>query len=297
MANTIAALLESTPLNKTDAKALLGHLLDKHLGWPRSALISRDQEPLPNELLITWKSLEAQRISGMPVAYLIGMKGFHGIELKVNEAVLIPRPETELLVDLALEEIKHIHAKCPNQTIQILDLGTGSGAIAIAIAYAIATMNKTPVSLNILGVDQSSAAIELARENAKLLGLNHSVEFLPSNWYDAIPNRYQTTFDVIVSNPPYIQKDDPHLHEGDLRFEPRSALTDDGDGLSCIREIVSHAHHYLKPGGLIAVEHGYDQAAEISVLLENHAFHDIGAITDLAGHLRVTQARKEDPTF
>ncbi len=292
MANTIAALLESTRLNKTDAKALLAHLLDKHLGWPRSALISKDQEALPYELLIAWKSLEAQRASGVPVAYLTGMKGFHGIELKVNEAVLIPRPETELLVDLALEEIQPIHVDHPNQTIHILDLGTGSGAIALAIAYATAAMNKTPVSLNILGVDQSSAAIELARENAKLLGLNHSVEFLQSNWYAAIPDRYQTAFNLIVSNPPYIRKDDPHLQEGDLRFEPKSALTDNGDGLSCIQEIVNNAHHYLKPAGLIAIEHGYDQASEVGALMKTHAFHEIGALADLAGHLRVTQARK-----
>jgi len=291
MANTIAALLESTPVNKTDAKALLGHLLDKHLGWPRSALISRDQEPLSNEFLIAWQSLESQRISGVPVAYLIGVKAFHGIELKVNEAVLIPRPETELLVDLALEEIKRIHANHPNQTIQILDLGTGSGAIALAIAHECA-ISKTLINLRILGVDQSSDAIELARENAKVLGLNHVVEFLQSNWYDAIPDRYQTAFDVIVSNPPYIQKDDPHLQVGDLRFEPKAALTDDGDGLSCIREIVNHTHHYLKPGGLIAIEHGYDQAAAVATLLEKRAFHEIATITDLAGHLRVTQARK-----
>ena len=291
MTNTITALLERTPLNKTDAKALLGHLLDKHLGWPRSALISKDQEPLPNELLIAWKSLEAQRASGVPVAYLTGVKGFHGIELMVNESVLIPRPETELLVDLALKEIKRIYANYPNQTIQILDLGTGSGAIALAIAHECA-ISKTPINLRILGVDQSTAAIELARENAKALGLTHVVDFLQSNWYAAIPDRYLNTFDVIVSNPPYIQKDDPHLLDGDLRFEPRAALTDNGDGLSCIREIVNHAQHYLKPGGLIALEHGYDQAAAVASLLENHAFHDISALTDLAEHLRVTQARK-----
>ena len=291
MANTIAALLESTRINKTDAKVLLAHLLDKHLGWPRSALISKDQELLPNELLIAWKSLEAQRISGVPVAYLTGVKGFHGIELKVNEAVLIPRPETELLVDLALEEIKRLHAKVPNQVIQILDLGTGSGAIALAIAHECA-ISKAPINLSILGVDQSRNAIELARENVKALGLNHLVEFLQSNWYDAIPDRYRTAFDVIISNPPYIQKDDPHLQDGDLRFEPKAALTDDGDGLSCIREIVTKAHHYLKPGGLIAIEHGYDQATKVTTLLKSHAFHDISAITDLAGHLRVTQARK-----
>jgi release factor glutamine methyltransferase len=296
MANTIAALLENTRLNRTDAKALLAHLLDKHLDWPRSALISRDKEILPYELLIAWKSLEVQRISGVPVAYLTGMKAFHGIELKVNEAVLIPRPETELLVDLALEEIKRIHAKVPNQVVQILDLGTGSGAITLAIAHECA-ISKAPINLSILGVDQSSGAIELARENAKALGLNHLVEFLQSNWYTAIPDRYKTAFDVIVSNPPYIRKDDPHLHVGDLRFEPKSALTDDGDGLSCIREILKNAHHYLKPGGLIALEHGYDQASEVGALMKTHAFHEIGALADLAGHLRVTQARKEDPTF
>jgi len=291
MANTITALLENTALNKTDARALLGHLLNKHLGWPRSALISKDQEPLPNELLIAWKSLEAQRASGVPVAYLTGMKGFHRIELKVDKAVLIPRPETELLVDLALEEIKRIRANVPNQIIQILDLGAGSGAIALAIAneYAI---SKAPINLSILGVDQSTAAIELARENAQRLGLNHLVEFLQSNWYDAIPDRFQRAFDVIVSNPPYIQKDDPHLQDGDLRFEPKSALTDDDDGLSCIREILKNAHHYLKPGGLIALEHGYDQASEVGALMKTHAFHEIGALADLAGHLRVTLARK-----
>jgi len=291
MANTIAALLESTRLNKTDAKVLLGHLINQYLGWPRSALLTKDQEPLPHELITAWKSLESQRSSGVPVAYLTGVKGFHGIELKVNEAVLIPRPETELLVDLALEEIKRIYANYPNQTIQILDLGTGSGAIALAIANECA-ISKMPINIRILGVDQSTAAIELARENAKILGLNHMVEFLQSSWYDAIPDRFQTAFDVIVSNPPYIQKNDPHLQEGDLRFEPKAALTDDGDGLSCIREIVNHAQHYLKPGGLIAIEHGYDQAAAVATLLENYAFHDISALADLAGHLRVTQARK-----
>jgi release factor glutamine methyltransferase len=291
MANTIAALLESTRLNKTDAKVLLGYLINQYLGWPRSALLTKDQEPLPHELLTAWKSLESQRSSGVPVAYLTGVKGFHGIELKVNEAVLIPRPETELLVDLALEEIKRIYANYPNQTIQILDLGTGSGAIALAIADECA-ISKMPINIRILGADQSTAAIELACENAKILGLNHMVEFLQSSWYDAIPERFQTAFDVIVSNPPYIQKDDPHLQEGDLRFEPKAALTDDSDGLSCIREIVNHAQHYLKPGGLIAIEHGYDQAATVATLLENHAFHDISALADLAGHLRVTQARK-----
>jgi release factor glutamine methyltransferase len=292
MANTIAALLENTTLNKTDAKILLGHLVNQHLGWPRSALISRDQEPLPDEVLAAWGSCETQRLSGIPVAYLTGIKGFHRIELKVNEAVLIPRPETELLVDLAIDEIQRIHASLPNQFIRVLDLGTGSGAIALAVAHATAQISKASTHLNILGIDQSTTAIELARENAKALGLNHSVEFLQSNWYVAIPDRHQAAFDVIVSNPPYIQKDDPHLKTGDLRFEPQSALTDHGDGLSCIRQILDGAHEYLRPGGLIAIEHGYDQAAAVTALMKNQQLRDITSLPDLAGHLRVSLARK-----
>jgi release factor glutamine methyltransferase len=292
MANTIAALLENTTLNKTDAKILLGHLVNQHLGWPRSALISRDQEPLPDEVLAAWGSCETQRLSGIPVAYLTGIKGFHRIELKVNEAVLIPRPETELLVDLALEEIQRIHLSAPHQSIRVLDLGTGSGAIALAVAHAAAQISKASTHLNILGIDQSTTAIELARENTKALGLNHSVEFLQSNWYVAIPDRYRSAVDIIVSNPPYIQKDDPHLKTGDLRFEPQSALTDHGDGLSCIRQILDGAHEYLRPGGLIAIEHGYDQAAAVTALMKNQQLRDITSLPDLAGHLRVSLARK-----
>ncbi len=292
MNHTIAGLLESTPLDKTDAKVLLGHLINQYLGWPRSALISRNQELLPNQLIVAWKSFEARRLSGIPVAYLTGIKGFHGIELKVNEAVLIPRPETELLVDLALEEIQRIHASSPNQSIQVLDLGTGSGAIALAIAHATSTISEASIDIHVFGIDQSSAAIELGRENAIGLDLDKSVEFLMSNWYAAIPDRYQGAFDMIVSNPPYIQKDDPHLQAGDLRFEPQSALTDFGDGLSCIRQILDGAHEYLKPGGLIAIEHGYDQAAAVTKLMKTQRLQGATSLPDLAGHLRVSLARK-----
>ncbi len=292
MANTIAVLLENTILNKTDAKILLGHLINQHLGWPRSALISRNQEPLPNEVIVVWKSFEARRLSGIPVAYLTGIKGFHGIELRVNEAVLIPRPETELLVDLALEEIQRIHGSSPNQSIRVLDLGTGSGAIALAIAHATSVIKITSMNVEILGIDQSLAAIELARENAKALGLDTSVTFLTGNWYMAIPDRYRSAVDIIVSNPPYIQKDDPHLQTGDLRFEPQSALTDNDDGLSCIRQILNGAHEYLKSGGLITIEHGYDQAAAVTALMNTEGFQEIASLPDLAGHLRVSLARK-----
>ncbi len=292
MANTIAALLESTRLNKTDAKVLLGHLINQYLGWPRSALLTKDQEPLPHELITAWKSLESQRSSGVPVAYLTGVKGFHRIELKVNEAVLIPRPETELLVDLTLEEIQRIHMSAPHQPIRVLDLGTGSGAIALAIAHATSAISEASIDIEVLGIDQSSAAIELARDNAIALGLDTSVTFLTSNWYAAIPDRYRNTVDIIVSNPPYIQKDDPHLQAGDLRFEPQSALTDYGDGLSCIRQILDNADQYLKPGGLITIEHGYDQAAAVTALMKTEGFQEISSLPDLAGHLRVSLARK-----
>ncbi len=292
MNHTIAGLLESTLLNKIDAKVLLGHLINQYLGWPRSALISRDQEPLPNELVVAWKSFEARRLSGIPVAYLTGIKGFHGIELKVNETVLIPRPETELLVDLTLEEIQRIHMSAPHQPIRVLDLGTGSGAIALAIAHATSAISEVPIDIEVFGIDQSSAAIELARENAKALGLDTSVTFLTSNWYKAIPDRYRTTVDIIVSNPPYIQKDDPHLQTGDLRFEPQSALTDYDDGLSCIRQILDGAHEYLKPGGLIAIEHGHDQAAAVTALMKTQGLQQIASLPDLAGHLRISLARK-----
>ncbi len=292
MNHTIAGLLESTPLDKTDAKVLLGHLINQYLGWPRSALISRNQELLPNQLIVAWKSFEARRLSGIPVAYLTGIKGFHEIELKVNEAVLIPRPETELLVDLALEEIQRIHASSPNQSIQVLDLGTGSGAIALAIAHATSAISEASIDIDVFGIDQSSAAIEIARDNAIALGLDTSVTFLTSNWYAAIPDRYRNTIDIIVSNPPYIQKDDPHLQAGDLRFEPQSALTDYGDGLSCIRQILNGADQYLKPGGLITIEHGYDQAAAVTALMKTEGFQEISSLPDLAGHLRVSLARK-----
>lgn len=292
MNHTIAALLESTLLNKIDAKVLLGHLINQYLGWPRSALISRDQEPLPNEVVVAWKSFEARRLSGIPVAYLTGIKGFHGIELKVNEAVLIPRPETELLVDLTLEEIQRIHMSAPHQPIRVLDLGTGSGAIALAIAHLTSTISEASIDIEVLGIDQSSAAIELARDNAIALGLDTSVTFLTSNWYAAIPDRYRNTVDIIVCNPPYIQKDDPHLQAGDLRFEPQSALTDYGDGLSCIRQILDDADQYLKPGGLITIEHGYDQAAAVTALMKTEGFQEISSLPDLAGHLRVSLARK-----
>ena len=290
--NTIRELLSHTKLDKNDARVLLGHLTQKYLEWPRSYLISRDQESLPKPLITEWHSFEKQRLEGVPVAYLTGCKAFHGIELLVNESVLIPRPETEILVDLALDEIKRLlSAQKSNQSIRILDLGTGSGAIALAIAHALKNSPGKDSNVEILGIDLSGAVIQLARQNANALNLTNKVHFLESDWYESIPSSYLNNVDLIVSNPPYIRAGDPHLQEGDLRFEPKLALTDNNDGLDCIRAILAGGKQYLKKGGLLAMEHGYDQGAQVRSLMSLGGYQEIVSQPDLAGHLRVTLGR------
>ena len=290
--NTIRELLSHTKLDKNDARVLLGHLTQKYLEWPRSYLISRDQELLPKPLITEWHAIEKQRLEGVPVAYLTGCKAFHGIELLVNESVLIPRPETELLVDLALDDINFIlSSQKSDQTIRILDLGTGSGAIALAITHSLNNLPHKDRNIEILGIDLSGAAIQLARQNANALNLTNKVHFLESNWYESIPSSYLNNVDLIVSNPPYIRAGDPHLVEGDLRFEPKLALTDNNDGLDCIRTILAGGKQYLKKGGLLAMEHGYAQGAQVRSLMSLGGYQEIVSQPDLAGHLRVTLGR------
>lgn len=291
--STTQSLLDSTLLNNVDARVLLGHLLEQRLSWPRSALISKNQETLPLDLVDEWKALEQKRLLGIPVAYLVGKKAFHAIELKVSPAVLIPRPETELLVDLAIEEVKNqIQRNSRKPLIRILDLGTGSGAIALAIGYQLKTQNQSNPIIEILGIDLSSSAIELSNENANRLGLTDRVRFLQSNWYDGIPSEFKNSVDLIVSNPPYIHRDDPHLRQGDLRFEPRDALTDQADGLTCIRTILSGCNLYLSHGGWVAIEHGFEQADLVSTIMRANELTDVLSAPDLAGHLRVSMGRK-----
>jgi len=290
--HTIRELLSNTKLDKNDARILLGHLIQKYLGWPRSYLISQDQEPLPHLLITEWQILEKQRLQGVPVAYLTGRKAFHGIELLVNESVLIPRPETEILVDLALDEINCIFSSNKSgQSIRILDLGTGSGAIALAIAHALKNFPEKDSSVEILGIDLSGAAIQLARQNANALNLTNKVHFLESNWYESISSTYLNNVDLIISNPPYIRAGDPHLVEGDLRFEPKLALTDSNDGLDCIRTILAGGQQYLKKGGLLALEHGFDQGAQVRSLMSLGGYQEVASQPDLAGHLRVSLSR------
>ena len=275
---SIRALLGASPLAPNEARILLSHVIDKYYQLPRSALLSQDDLILNPIALSDWKNLESKRLAGEPIAYLIGKKGFHAIELTVAPGVLIPRPETELLVDIALDAIKQVAG-----TVTVLDLGTGSGAIALAIAHS---ANNAVVT----ATDQSLAALQIAQQNARNLKLNKRVNFKQGSWYQALEGN--DLFDVIISNPPYIAKGDVHLGQGDLRFEPQSALTDDLDGLSCLKVIIFGTNAHLKPGGLIAVEHGFDQGNAVMGMMAEAGFRDIQNHTDLAGHPRVSTARK-----
>ena len=283
MAITIREIIFQSTLDKVDAKALLAHLIDKHLNWPKSAMISRDTDALPKALLDEWAALEKQRAEGQPVAYLIGKKEFFNIELKVAPGVLIPRPETELLVELTIEHVRSSGKKAP----KILDLGTGSGAIGLALA-------KNLPNAEVTCVDVSADALKIAQENARLLNLN-SVKFLQSNWFDDLTTNLPAedcVFDVIVSNPPYIPAGDHHLSMGDLRFEPSSALTDDHDGLMAYRTIFKKASAYLAEAGFILVEHGFDQSKEVCQLLQEQNYINVKAHQDLAGIWRATSANR-----
>ena len=271
-------LLSNCLLPANEARILLAHILEKHYQLPRSALLSRDDMTLNEAASIEWETLITRRVNGEPIAYILGKKGFHNIELMVEPGVLIPRPETELLVDIALAEIVKLNRPC-----RVLDLGTGSGAIALAIA------NATPQA-SIVASDQSGDALAIAKQNAGTLKLDTQVQFTQGNWYEALDPK--STFDIIVSNPPYIADRDPHLVQGDLRFEPASALTDYGNGLTYLAVIISEADQYLRPGGLLAVEHGFDQSEAVMQLMKLAEFEEIQVHLDLAGLERIASCRK-----
>jgi release factor glutamine methyltransferase len=275
-ATTAIELLRASPLDPVDARILLAHAL----GWTRTQLITRGDEPLRSAAVDRFLALEARRSAGEPVAQLVGTREFFGRPFDVTPDVLIPRPETELLVEAALDAIDGLAQPA------VLDLGTGSGAIAVSIAA------ERP-DARVWALDRSADALAVAQRNAsKLLDahrLGGPLQWLQSDWYAALdPAR---AFDAIVSNPPYIAYDDPHLSQGDLRFEPRGALTDDANGLAAIRAIVAGAHAYLKPGGALWIEHGYDQADAVRALLAAHGFTAIESLTDLASIERATGGR------
>lgn len=265
---TFRALLRQSGLDPIDARLLLQHVLQRDHAW----LISHRDDTASAEQAQAFQLLQAKRLAGEPVAYLLGEREFFSRMFHVSPEVLIPRPETELLVELALG-----HAP-GEEPVDVLDLGTGSGIIAV-------TLGLERPAWQIQAVDCSEAALAVAHNNARRLGAAN-VQLRQSNWYGALAA--DETFDLIVSNPPYIRSTDPHLSQGDLRFEPASALTDHADGLSCIRSIVHGALRHLQPQGWLLFEHGYDQAMDCRQLLLQAGFEQVQSIADLAGIERVT---------
>ncbi len=260
-----SAQLSSSSSARLDAELLLAHVLN----WPRSRLFARSDEALDEAQAQAFAQLLGQRQDGVPIAYLLGQQEFWSLPLKVSADCLVPRPETEDLVAWALSQ-------APDDC-RALDLGTGSGAIAIALAH------ERP-NWRITATDSSPAALVLARNNAN----QHScrIEWLSGSWFEPL---HKQSFDLILSNPPYLAADDPHLP--DLRHEPRRALVADQDGLADLQHITEMAPSHLKPGGLLALEHGMAQGALVRELLNTRGFTDVATQTDLAGLERFSHGR------
>jgi release factor glutamine methyltransferase len=257
-------------IDMIDARVLLRHVTGRDAAY----LIARADAQLPAEARAAYLALVERRIAGEPVAYLTGEREFYGRSFKVTPAVLIPRPETELLVDLALERMPR------NVPTRVLELGTGSGCIAIALA-------SERSHCKIVATDQSLEAIGVARRNAFNAHVGN-IAFLQSDWFEGLRRE---RFDLVISNPPYVAVGDPHLGEGDLRFEPQAALTAGEDGLDAIRTIVKGARIYLEAGGWLLFEHGHDHAAKARALLRDAAYREIFSARDLAGIERVSGGR------
>ena len=273
--STIDALLRraAATIDRVDAEWLLSHAVVR----PRTWLFVHAGDPVPAAVAERFEALVARRQAGEPVAYLTGTQGFWTLELEVSPATLIPRPETELLVELALARIP-VDARA-----HVADLGTGSGAIALAMA-------KERPRAAVMATDASSAALEVARRNATRNRIA-TVEFREGDWFAPLAGE---TFDLIASNPPYIADGDPHLGEGDLRFEPPTALSSGTDGLDAIRRIVGDAPAYLASGGWLLLEHGWDQGEAVRALLQAAGFIDVETARDLEGRDRVTLGRTAD---
>jgi len=286
---SIAATLRNAVLNpgveRLDAQLLLGHVLGRERTW----LIAHGDEPLTQASRDQYARLVRRRQAGEPIAYLVGHREFFGHPFAVGPMVLIPRPETELLVELALEALP--------EGARVLELATGCGAIAISMALA-------RPDLAVLATDVSLTALAVAQRNAR--GLGATIDFAAGDWYQALEPRIafgvdptglappaRTTpdhgrFDRIVANPPYIARQDPHLQRGDLRFEPPGALASGTDGLDAIRIIIAGAPARLSTGGRLLIEHGYDQGPAVRALLNESGLHAVRSWSDLAGHDRVS---------
>jgi release factor glutamine methyltransferase len=264
-----AVELPDSPTPRLDAELLLANALGKSRSylhtWPEREVEAGQAKRFASDL--------TRRRAGEPVAYILGQQGFWSLELEVAPHTLIPRPDTELLVETAL-------ALLPATPASVLDLGTGSGAIALALAA------ERP-AWRVTGVDRVPEAVALAERNRQRLKLDNA-SFRDSHWFSALAGQ---RYGVIVSNPPYIAADDQHLREGDVRFEPSSALVAGADGLDDIREIVARAPEHLEPGGWLLLEHGFQQAAAVRGLLSVRGFVEVQSRRDLGGHERISLGR------
>ena len=263
---SVAEILRIANIDPVDSRALLRAAL----GVSDTYLVAHPEQVLTDRQRDCYLDWVERRRAGEPVAYLTGEREFYSLTFMVTPAVLIPRPETELLVEAALERVP---AHAP---FRVLDLGTGSGCVAVAIA------KHRPLA-QVSATEMSRDALAVARENAARHG--SGIEFIESDWLDALAGR---CFELIVSNPPYVAERDPHLSEGDLRFEPRAGLVAGADGLSCIRLIIAQARAYLEPGGRLLFEHGYDQAERCRAMLAQAGYREVVSRRDRAGIERVS---------
>lgn len=277
---TIASCLQQAPqlaavsdTARLDIEILLGHILQKN----RTYLFTWPEQALTAEQAAAFNAFMARRLTGEPVAHIIGQREFWSLPLQVNNTTLIPRPDTELLVETALELCAE-----DMRPRRLLDLGTGTGAIVLALAYE-------QKHWACMGVDKEPAAVDLAEKNRAQLQLAN-VSIRQSDWFGALAN--EAPFDMIISNPPYIDPEDKHLTQGDVRFEPLSALIADNNGLADLELIISQAPAYLAAHGWLLVEHGYDQGAAVRALFSAHNFAAIATRRDLGGNERITLGQK-----
>jgi release factor glutamine methyltransferase len=269
--STIGSILAKRDIVKREIEMILEHVT----GLSRASVIAHPEHALSDDETAHAQRMITQREAGEPMAYIIGTREFYGLTFHVTPDVLIPRPETEVLVEQALARLSKTYAA---KGARILDLGTGSGAIAVSIA-------KHAANATVTATDISTGALKIAQKNA---GINDvQIRFIKSDWLAALANE---KFDLIVSNPPYVAYGDPHLTEGDLRFEPLTALTDGAPnerGLACIKRIVADAPLHLNDGGWLLFEHGYDQADDCAALLAARGYTNLLRATDLAAIPRV----------
>lgn len=262
-ANLLASSSDSA---KLDAQVLLLNILQK----PRSYLFTWPEKQLTDEQSQAFERACERRLNGEPVSHITGYREFWSLQLEVNPTTLIPRPDTETLVELALS------CNVPNDA-KVLDLGTGTGAIALALGSEMPTWD-------IIAVDRIDDAVALAKRNQKRLAINN-VCVKQSNWFSALNNK---KFDLIVTNPPYIKYNDKHLHQGDVRFEPLSALVADDAGLADIKQIITQSRDYLHSNGYLLIEHGFEQSAAVRHIFNQMAFINVSTVKDLGNNDRVT---------